>query len=44
MVETVVIVPIWGRTGDDDQLVWEGCEDEGYYFYYGTRVDRYFWC
>ena len=44
MVETEVIVLIWGQPGDDDQFVWEGCEDEEYYSYYGTRVDRCFWC
>ena len=41
MVETVVIIPIWGRTSDDDELVWDDSED--YYSYFGTRVDCCFW-
>ena len=42
MVETEVVVPIWGLTSDDDDVVWD--ESEEIYSYYGTRVERCFWC
>jgi hypothetical protein len=42
MVETEVVVPIWGLTSDDFDLAWD--ENEEQHSYYGTRVGHCFWC
>ena len=37
-------ISIGGRSGDDFNLEWEGCEDDGSPSYFGTNVDCYFYC